>query len=199
MDRCYSEDAWTGYCVEGYWQDDTNTLFSCDWSVSDYSEYECAKWGNCPFDMEEYLESIGEAIFDSAVNNGLNPEEAQTWIQTVEQAWMDLEETAQAEDAALYNDQATEAAEYLTPIIDGMVSDIAAQASAALDSLTEEISEAVDDIQEEMAGISMKKYQAFNDMVKKSQFNGKALHKTLPQSKLSLKPNVLYPVYDWDN
>ena len=61
-----------------------------------------------------------------------------------------------------------------------MVSDIAAQASAALDSLTEEISEAVDDIQEEMAGISMKKYQAFNKMVMTSKFNGKALSRTLP-------------------
>ena len=96
--------------------------------------------------MGEYLESIGEAIFDSAVNNGLNPDEAQSWIQTVEQAWMELEETAQAEDAELYDEQAREAAEYLTPIIDGMVSDIAAQASTALDSLAEEVSEAAADL-----------------------------------------------------
>ena len=109
---------------------------------------------------------------------------------------MDLEESALAEDAALYDEQALEVAEYLTPIIDGMVSDIAAQASDALDMLTEEVSEAVADVQEEMSGISMKKYQAFNKLVMMSKFNGKALSRTLPQSKTSLKPNVLYPEYD---
>ena len=70
------------------------------------ASYNCAKWGDCPFDMEEYLKSIGEAVFESAVNNGLNPDEAQSWMETIEQAWMDLEETAQAEDAALYDEQA---------------------------------------------------------------------------------------------
>ena len=61
-----------------------------------------------------------------------------------------------------------------------MVSDIAAQASAALDSLAEKVSEAVADVQGELSGISMKKYQAFNKMVMTSKFNGKALSRTLP-------------------
>jgi len=124
IDKCNSQGLWIGYCIEGFYVADTS--FQCYWTVDDYSEYECAKWGDCPFNMGEYLESIGEAVLESAMNNGLNPDEAQSWMETVEQAWMDLEETAQAEDAELYDEQAREAAEYLTPIIDGMVSDIAA-------------------------------------------------------------------------
>lgn len=44
------------------------------------ADYNCAKYGDCPFNLEEFIEStledISRAISESALNNGLDVEEA---------------------------------------------------------------------------------------------------------------------------
>ena len=65
----------------------------------------------------------------------------------------------------------------MAPIVDGMVSDLAALIDSGLDMVSEELA-GVDDM-----AISMQKYTDFNNMVRQSSFNGKPLSQTLPQSK----------------
>lgn len=65
----------TDYCIQGY-LDTWDGRFSCYYTVSE-EEYNCAKWGECGFDLEAELEKIAEKLAELAVANGFKPEKVE--------------------------------------------------------------------------------------------------------------------------
>jgi len=136
--RCDS----THWCLEGDFIWNAPNHFECTYNIWDESEYNCAKWGDCPFDLEEALEGLAEALGEIAIENGLDLEYVNEWAMSAQSAWEELERSQQDRAEELAEQHAGEAAEMFAPVLDGMIGDLADAVNEGIEELREELADA---------------------------------------------------------
>ena len=89
-----------------------------------------------------------------AVENGLDPEYAENWLEDAKSAWEDLEASQQERADELAMEHADEATDMFAPIISGMIGDL----SEAIGSLAnQEKSSDATDVMEDSVVLAEKK------------------------------------------
>ena len=141
-----------GTMVSGYWDEDGNYVANDDMY----------------YDNQAMGEQIKEALENSIVSYGYDPEVVQAWLQDKETTWQELEQASAEIQAAQAKADVAEAADYVKDILDNMIIDLRARQVAETEMLDDWLNQMQADIdsqaQENIDKLSQWIDQAYNDV-----------------------------------